>query len=100
MHLSLSRKSNRLPKKFPIGATYVIEGKGGDKGHLRVFSRYVILPDGERINLGGDFTKPVRSRARRPRNSAKSRTSGTSRNRSAEPKKIALSAGTTRRGRR
>ncbi len=100
MHLSPSRKRNRLPKKFPIGATFIIEGRGGEKGHLRVFSRYVILPTGERIDLGGDFAKPVRSRARRPRNSAKSRTSGASRNRSAEPKKIALGAGTTGRGRR
>jgi hypothetical protein len=54
MHLSLSRNVSRLPKRFPVGTTYVVEGHGGEDGHLRVFSRYVVLPDGQRINLGAD----------------------------------------------
>jgi len=32
MHLSLSRKANRLPKRFPVGTTYVVEGRGGEDG--------------------------------------------------------------------
>jgi hypothetical protein len=32
----------------------VVEGRGGEEGHLQVFSRYVVLPDGKRINLGAD----------------------------------------------
>jgi hypothetical protein len=100
MHLSPSQKRNRLPKKFPVGSTYVIEGRGGETGHLHVFSRYVLLPGGERINLGGDFAPPVRSRARRSRNNAKSRAAGPNRSRSSQTKKIVLRAGTTSRGRR
>ena len=56
MHLSASRKSNSLPKRFPVGTTYVVEGRGGEHGDLRVFSRYVVLPSGQRINLTDDFT--------------------------------------------
>jgi hypothetical protein len=94
----------------------VVEGRGGEDGKLHVFSRYVILPDGQRINLGADpenvpekhalgleprvVPGPVPSRARRPR----SRPAPAARNgkklRSARPKKISANAGTTRRGRR
>lgn len=62
MHLSASHRPNgvskrgvpRLPRSFPVGTTYVVEGRGGEAGHLQVFSRYVVLPDGKRINLGPD----------------------------------------------
>ena len=64
MHFSASRNASRLPKRFPVGTTYVVEGRGGEDGHLRVFSRYVVLPGGQRINLGGDFGGPAARRAR------------------------------------
>ena len=61
MQLSVRRKLRRLPKRFPVGTTYVVEGHvveghGGagddsDAGRLQVFSRYVVLPSGQRINL-------------------------------------------------
>lgn len=54
MHLSASRSPSELPKQFPVGTTYVVEGRGGEAGNLRVFSRYVVLPDGQRINLTDD----------------------------------------------
>ena len=80
MHLSASRKSNRLPKRFPVGTTYVVEGRGGEHGDLRVFSRYVVLPGGQRINLTEDFTGssrvPRSSRARRRRASGRTGTPG------------------------
>jgi hypothetical protein len=56
MHSSENSKQSRLPKRFPVGSTYVVEGRGGEAGHLRVFSRYVELPGGRRIELGGDFS--------------------------------------------
>ncbi len=71
MHLSANFKPNRLPKRFPVGTTYVVEGRGRKRGHLRVFSRYVILPGGRRINLAEDLGGPAspraHDRARRPR---------------------------------
>ncbi|MDR3420558.1 MAG: hypothetical protein P4L80_04830 [Xanthobacteraceae bacterium] len=49
----------RLPRRFPVGATYVVEGYGGDEGDLRVIARYVVLPGGRRINVPADFSLPV-----------------------------------------
>jgi len=46
-----SLKSNRLPKSFPVGTTYVVEGQGGEHGQLLVSSRYVVLPGGQRIEI-------------------------------------------------
>jgi hypothetical protein len=54
MHLSVSERSNSLPRSFPVGARYVVEGYGGENGDLQVSSRYVVLPDGKRINLLAD----------------------------------------------
>jgi hypothetical protein len=51
MGLPMDRLSSRLPRRFPVGAKYVVEGYGGDKGDLRVIARYVVLPGGRRINI-------------------------------------------------
>jgi hypothetical protein len=68
MHLSLGRRACRLlPKRFPVGTTYVVEGRGGENGNLRVFSRYLVLPGGQRINLAADFAGPAASPGRRSR---------------------------------
>ncbi len=60
--------SRRLPKRFPVGAKYVVEGRvveghGGEDGDLRVLSRYVVLPGGRRINVLAEFDRPASSRA-------------------------------------
>ena len=106
MQLPVNRQQARLPKRFPVGTTYVVEGRGGEKGHLRVYSRYVVLPSGERINLGGDFAKPAvlrpdrRVRNRSAARPAKSRPAAAGRGRSVRTKKISASAGTSRQRRR
>jgi len=99
MHLSASHKRNRLPKRFPVGTTYVIEGRAGAEGHLRVFSRYVVLPGGGRINLADDFGRnfagpavPRAHRRARLPNGTQSRGKTPSR----PAKKIIAAAGTTR----
>ena len=55
MRLPVDRQSSPLPKRFPVGARYVVEGRGGEDGHLRVVSRYVVLPGGQRINVPSDL---------------------------------------------
>jgi hypothetical protein len=94
MHLSAGHKPNRLPKRFPIGTTYVLEGRGGEHGDLRVDSRYVVLPGGQRINLASDSAGPrspwVRSR-RRSGNGTSNRGKA-----AARAKKIMVQAGTSR----
>jgi hypothetical protein len=116
MHLSLGRNVNRLPKQFPVGTTYVVEGRGGEDGNLRVFSRYVVLPDGQRIDLGADpenapekyalgleprvVPGPVPSRARRPRRRQAAASQNGGKRCVSRPKKISANAGTTRGPRR
>ena len=60
-------KSSSLPTRFPVGAKYVVEGRGGEDGQLRVFSRYVVFPDGQRIKLPADLGQLPTQRARRNR---------------------------------
>jgi hypothetical protein len=102
MHLSASRQRNRLPKQFPVGTTYVVEGHGGEHGDLRVFSRYVVLPGGQRINLADDFNDnfagPATSRARRRRISG--RTATPVKSAASNAKKIMVQSGTSRQRRR
>ncbi len=97
MPLPASRKANRLPKRFPVGTTYVVEGCGGEDGQLRVFSRYVVYPGGERINVASDFGGPASPRSRGP---GKGRSGKRAELRSGRAKKISLDGGTTRRHRR
>jgi hypothetical protein len=114
MHLSeshLPKACGRrgLPKRFPVGATYVVEGSGGENGHLRVFSRYVVLPGGRRINLGANlgvdfganFSGPASPRVRRRSpNRGESQAQNGRKRRPARAKKIMLAGGTTRQHRR
>ena len=54
MRLPIDRVSSRLLRRLPVGAKYVVEGYGGEKGNLRVIARYVVLPGGQRINIPAD----------------------------------------------
>jgi len=74
-----SLKLNRLPERFPVGTTYVVEGQGGEHGQLLVSSRYVVLPGGQRIEIAADCGKSSlcsRGRSRRDRVSHSSRSAG------------------------
>ncbi len=63
MGISMNRTPGRLPRLFPVGAAYVVEGYGGEKGQLRVIARYVVLPGGRRINVPTDVSTPAVPRA-------------------------------------
>jgi hypothetical protein len=96
MRLPVDRQSTPLPKRFPVGARYVVEGRGGEDGHLRVFSRYIVLPGGQRINVPSDLSKFGAMSVHAPRGKrgrSRARTSRTA------TKKIMRSAGTTRQHR-
>jgi hypothetical protein len=70
MKLPIGALPKQLPYRFPIGATYVVEGYGAEEGQLRVISRYVVLPDGRRINVPGEIrsgSAPAVSFRRAPR---------------------------------
>jgi hypothetical protein len=57
----------RLPTRVPVGTRYVIEGEPGQEGELRIVSRYLVFPDGTRLNLkpgSVKFDKPAAAVAR------------------------------------
>jgi hypothetical protein len=93
MRLPIDRQSSPLPKRFPVGARYVVEGRGGEDGHLRVFSRYVVLPGGQRINVPSDLSKLGAMSVDAPRGK---RSRGQARPSRTATKKNMRSAGTTR----
>jgi hypothetical protein len=93
MRLPVDRQSSPLPKRFPIGARYVVEGRGGEDGRLRVVSRYVVLPGGQRINVPSDPGQLPGLSAQAARHK---RTRSRARPSSMAAKKIMRGAGTTR----
>jgi hypothetical protein len=62
----MSSQTDRLPSRFPVGTRYVVEGRGGPQGRLRIQSRYLEFPDGRRVELPVGRPQPARSRHRRP----------------------------------
>jgi hypothetical protein len=93
MRLPIDRQSTPLPKRLPVGARYVVEGRGGEDGDLQVFSRYIVLPGGQRINVPSDPSKFASMSVHAPRGK---RGSNRTRRSRATAKKIMQKAGTTR----
>jgi len=75
MGVSLQRSPARLPRRLPIGARYVVEGYGGGEGKLRVIARYLLLPDGNRINVPGELSRPASPLAKAARRRSDSKQS-------------------------
>jgi hypothetical protein len=44
----MSSLADGLPSRFPIGTRYVVEGRGGEQGRLRIRLRYLEFPDTRR----------------------------------------------------
>jgi hypothetical protein len=63
MSLQVNGLTKRLPRRLPIGAKYVVEGYGGAEGKLHVIARYVLLPNGHRINVPSDVPRSSSARA-------------------------------------
>jgi len=94
-------RRNRLPKSFPVGAVYVVEGTGGEHGRLNVSARYVVLPGGKRIDVPPRARQPATAPVQRRLRLVSSSRSATRPKESAHgPKKILAMAGTTRQARR
>jgi len=55
----MSSQSDRLPARFPVGTRYVVEGRGGARGRLRIRSRYLEFPDGKHVELPVDASRPA-----------------------------------------
>ena len=55
----------RIPKRVPVGTRYVIEGRSQGEGRVRVFSRYLVFPDGRCFDLPSDPPAPAAMTSRR-----------------------------------
>jgi hypothetical protein len=109
MTFRIDRQLTHLPKVFPVGAVYVVEGSGGAEGQLRVSSRYVVLPGGKRIDVPpnpGPFESARSLRWRRfqryggAQKQPQNRLGGRRAELPPEAKKFAVVGGTTRQERR
>ncbi len=59
---TMSSPVSRLPRRVPVGTRYVVEGRSGGDGGLRISLRYLEFPDGTRVRLPADTSKQIRSR--------------------------------------
>jgi hypothetical protein len=41
----------RLPRRFPVGTRYVLEGLPAEPGQVPVISRMLVLPNGQQFDL-------------------------------------------------
>jgi hypothetical protein len=62
----------RLPRRFPVGTRYVLEGVPAKEGHLQVISRLLVLPNGQEFDLtdvvlAGDHRRRARRATARRR---------------------------------
>jgi hypothetical protein len=66
--------TRRLPRRFPVGTRFVLEGVPAEPGQLRVISRLLVLPNGEQFDLTHETREaapPRRARRSAGRNRVK-----------------------------
>ena len=61
----MGSRADGLPSRFPVGTRYVVEGRGGGQGRLRIRLRYLEFSDGRHLELPVDRAQRARSRRRR-----------------------------------
>jgi hypothetical protein len=54
-----------LPRRFPAGTKFVIEGEDTADGRVRIVTRYLVYPDGRQVDLLGAAPRLFGCRARR-----------------------------------
>jgi hypothetical protein len=58
----------RLPRRFPVGTRYVLEGLPAGQGQVRVISRVLVLPNGQQFDLTQASAEPAAHRRARRAN--------------------------------
>ena len=61
---SSSSSLDRLPSRFPIGTRYVIEGRRGGEGRVRISVRRLEFPDGRKLDLPLEMERATPRRRR------------------------------------
>jgi hypothetical protein len=54
-----SSSVDRLPSRFPVGTRFVIEGRGGGAGRIRISLRRLEFPDGRQVDLPVEKVEPA-----------------------------------------
>ena len=49
----------RLPRRFPAGTKFVVEGEDAADGRVRIVARHLVYPDGTRVDLLGGAPRLV-----------------------------------------
>lgn len=47
----MSGATARLPSRFPAGTKFVVEGEDAPGGGVRIVKRYLVYPDGTKVDL-------------------------------------------------
>ena len=47
----MSAATVRLPSRFPAGTKFVVEGEDAAGGGVRIVKRYLVYPDGTKVDL-------------------------------------------------
>ena len=56
-----------LPREFPEGTRFVVEGRPDPDGKTRIVSRYLVFPDGRRVDVPAPAAAAARLRPSRYR---------------------------------
>jgi hypothetical protein len=56
-----------LPREFPEGTRFVVEGRSDPDGKTRIVSRYLVFPDGRRVDIPAPASPAARLRPLRHR---------------------------------
>lgn len=65
--------SVRLPSRFPAGTKFVVEGEDAADGGVRIVKRYLVYPNGRRIDLLAGAPRVFECCARRTAGAARDR---------------------------
>lgn len=63
----------RLPSRFPAGTKFVVEGEDAAGGGVRIVKRYLVYPDGTRLDLMAGAPRVFTCCARRAAGAARHR---------------------------
>jgi hypothetical protein len=69
----MAYRLSSLPRRFPVGTKFVIEGQSRGEGQLRVSKRYLEFPDGTFMRLPVQPAGHEAARQRAPRKEARAR---------------------------
>lgn len=69
----MAYRLSSLPRRFPVGTKFVIEGQSRGEGQVRVSKRYLEFPDGTFMRLPVHPAGREAARQRPPRKEARAR---------------------------